>query len=193
MLELVALEQLEAIYHSHPDGPAKFSLADEQNYNTTKERFILYSVKDNKFCDSLEEENNELLGRRYKIGVSDCMSLFRDYYVNKFKRKMTYAEIWPSQDYYFDEHGKADIKKVINRLEYFGFSLLEGEPPKAHDLIVTKARKHEIARLVFPCHLCIHVGHGKVLIQTATRKSGIVDYEPVIKKNLLMILRPNFV
>ena len=182
--------KIEAIYHSHPDGPAEFSLADQQNYNATKERFILYSVKDDKFCDSLEQENSDLLGRSFKLGETDCMNIAMDYYRNKFKIKSTYEEVWPSDNYYFNEDGKINIKKVIERIKYFNFSLVKNEEPKEHDLLVLKAVG---PKDIWPCHLSIHVGHDKVLMQTNKRKSGLIDYEPVVKKNLLMIFRPNFV
>jgi len=183
------LGKIEAIYHSHPKEGYGFSLADKQNYGATGERFILYSIDDDKFRDSLEEENSEYLGRTYKVGVSDCMNMFRDYYVDKFKRKITYAEMWPSQDYYFGKDGKVDIKKVINRVKYFDFSLLKRQPPKEHDLIILKACKDDS----WHCHLAIHVGHGSVLLQSTKKKSGVVDYEAVIKKNVLMLFRPNFI
>ena len=182
--------KIEAIYHSHPDGPAEFSLADQQNYNATKERFILYSVKDDKFCDSLEQQNSDLLGRSFKLGETDCMNIAMDYYRNKFKIKSTYEEVWPSDNYYFNEDGKINIKKVIERIKYFNFSLVKNEEPKEHDLLVLKAVG---PKDIWPCHLSIHVGHDKVLMQTNKRKSGLIDYEPVVKKNLLMIFRPNFV
>ena len=66
----------------------------------------------------------------------------------------------------------------------------KNEEPKEHDLLVLKAVG---PKDIWPCHLSIHVGHDKVLMQTNKRKSGLIDYEPVVKKNLLMIFRPNFV
>jgi proteasome lid subunit RPN8/RPN11 len=182
--------KLEAIYHSHPNGPAKFSLADQQNYNATKERFILYSLEDDGFCDSLEEENSELLGRSFKLGVTDCMNIAQDYYVNKFGIKAEYDEIWPSDDYYFNKNGKINIKKVIERIKYFDFSLVKDKTPKEDDLLVLKDTG---PKDIWPCHLSIYVGHDKVLMQTSKRKSGLVDYKPILEKNLLMIFRPNFI
>jgi proteasome lid subunit RPN8/RPN11 len=182
--------KLEAIYHSHPDGPAEFSLADQQNYNATKERFILYSVKDDRFCDSLEEENCDLLGRSFELGITDCMNIARDYYVSKFGIKAEYDEIWPSNGYYLKKNGEVNIKKVIERIKYFNFSLIKDKSPKQHDLLVLKATG---PKDIWPCHLSIHVGHDKVLMQTSKRKSGLVDYKPVVEKNLLMIFRPNFI
>jgi proteasome lid subunit RPN8/RPN11 len=182
--------KIEAIYHSHPDGPAEFSLADQQNYNATKERFILYSVKDDQFCDSLEQENSELLGRPFELGKTDCMNIAMDYYRNKFEIKSTYEEVWPSDDYYFNKDGKINIKKVIERIKYFDFTLVKDMKPKEHDLLVLKASG---PKDIWPCHLSIHVGHNRVLMQTSRRKSGLIDYEPVVRKNLLMIFRPNFV
>ena len=182
--------KIEAIYHSHPDGPAEFSLMDQQNYCATKERFILYSVKDDDFCDSLEQENSELLGRSFELGKTDCMNIAMDYYRNKFKQKSTYEEVWPSDDYYFSKDGKINIKKVIERIKYFNFSLVKNKEPKEHDLLVLKAVG---PKDIWPCHLSIHVGYGKVLLQTSKKKSGLVDYKPIVEKNLLMIFRPNFV
>ena len=182
--------RVEAIYHSHPKDAAEFSLTDQENYNATKERFILYSLKDDEFCDSLEKENSELLGRSYELGVTDCMNIARDYYVNKFGIKAEYDEIWPSDNYYLKENGDVNLKRVIERIKYFNFSLIKDKTPQEHDLLVLKATG---PKDVWPCHLSIHVGHGKVLMQTPTRDSGLIDYEPVIRKNLLMIFRPNFV
>ena len=91
-------------------------------------------------------------------------------------------------DYYAT--GKINIKKVIERIKYFNFSLVKNKEPKEHDLLVLKAVG---PKDIWPCHLSIHVGYGKVLLQTSKKKSGLVDYKPIVEKNLLMIFRPNFV
>jgi len=181
--------KIEAVYHSHPSGKTGFSLLDQQSYFTNKERFILYNIENDKFFDSLEEENSEFLGRSFKRGVKDCMSIARDYYTSKFNVKLEYDEIWPNDEYYFNKDKKINVEKVIERVRYFNFSLAKNKDPKEHDLIVFEAKPEE----PWPCHLAICVGHGKALIQPVNKKSCICDYEEVLKKKTLMIFRPNFI
>ena len=205
--------KIEAVYHSHPSGKTGFSLLDQQSYFTNKERFILYNIENDKFFDSLEEENSEFLGRSFKRGVKDCMRITTDYYTSKFNVKLEYDEIWPNDEYYLNKDKKINVEKVIERVRYspsiilnptpssFGgnkttfawlyinFSVAKNKDPKEHDLIVFEAKPEE----PWPCHLAICVGHGKALIQPVNKKSCICDYEEVLKKKTLMIFRPNFI
>ena len=78
-------------------------------------------------------------------------------------------------------------KKIEGEIHYYE---VKDKDPKKHDLLVLKATG---PKDIWPCHLSIHIGHDKVLMQTSKKKSGLVDYKPIVEKNLLMIFRPNFV
>ena len=188
--------KIEAIYHSHPKGTEGFSLADKQNYNATKERFILYSLENDKFEDSHTQKNEEFLGLEFKPGVSDCMALAEKYFSKKFNHPVTYSEIWPDENYYKKDDGSLNFKKIISKFKSFGFDLVKPTPStaellKEHDVLVTLNNDEGFFGL--KCHLAIYTGNDSALYQPVTKTSRLVSFTGYLSKNTIMVFRPNFI
>lgn len=71
--------RIEAICHSHPDGPSAPSRFDQREIEKSKLPWLILGT------DGIRREVsrralNTLVGRTYEYGVRDCLSLFRDYY-----------------------------------------------------------------------------------------------------------------
>lgn len=88
VLELLEAGQLRAICHSHPDGPDCPSAGDMAAQIEQMVPFVLVSTNGQATTDPFawgdelirEQSIEELIGRPFRHGVTDCYALVRDYF-----------------------------------------------------------------------------------------------------------------
>jgi len=97
-----------AIVHSHPDFSCEPSEADKKASDFLGIPYIIYSLPDFEKHEYVPKKlSNELLGRDYNFGTSDCYSLVRDYYFQEFNINLPtiqFEDDWWDQglDYFGD-------------------------------------------------------------------------------------------
>jgi len=174
-----SLGEITAIYHSHPNTEAKFSEYDKFNSINHKITYILYTLKDNSFTqfDPSLSDFNDYIGRSFKIGLSDCYTLMRDFYKNELNINLN--------NYKRDENWKSYLtelfdKKFINE----GFQEVTGL--QKYDCILTKDRHKGPS-----CHIAVYLGGGLMLHQPPNSYSKIEEYSDRHKKITNKIIRHN--
>jgi proteasome lid subunit RPN8/RPN11 len=107
----------------------------------------------------------QLVGRPYFYGILDCYTLIRDYYREKLDIELPDfdrgEEMWwqRGENLYIDNCGKA------------GFKILNGEPPRLHDIILMQMWPSMVAN-----HAAIYLGDGHILHHLTGRPSSITTY-----------------
>lgn len=108
--------KIDCIYHSHPQNP-EFSELDKINLYNQKLKGIMYCKNEDSFRYFLPESyNNKYVGREFKIGINDCLTLVSDYYKNelniilpKIKREDGWYKTNPNM---FNESLSPDFEKI---------------------------------------------------------------------------------
>lgn len=109
-----------AIVHSHPDATNEASQGDINNCNALGIPYYIFSYPDMEL-NILEPEKkvNDLFGREYEFGVTDCFEAMRDYLASQdinIPRRDAFEDDWWKKDLdYFTEdtikqwnHSKVD-------------------------------------------------------------------------------------
>lgn len=154
------LGKIHAIYHSHTKNP-DFSEFDKINLFNLKMRGILYCKETDSFKIFLPESyNNKYVGRKFEIGVSDCLSLISDYYKNELNIEL--PKISRTEEWY---------KKTPNIIN-------ESIPQNLKKITFKESKKNDI--LIFdtlkkgePCHLGIYLDNDIILHQSRNKLSTI--------------------
>jgi hypothetical protein len=84
MQELKALGAIEAVYHSHPEGPNGFSLRDVQSCKQSNVPWIVFNGKTGDFFYADPTGNAPYEGRQWVYGIHDCYAILRDFYKREF-------------------------------------------------------------------------------------------------------------
>ena len=104
-----------AIVHSHPDFSCEPSEADKKASDFLGIPYIIYSLPDFEKHEYIPKKlSNELLGRDYNFGTSDCYSLVRDYYFQEFNINLPTIQF---EDDWWDQ----GLDYFGDLLENFGF------------------------------------------------------------------------
>lgn len=168
-------DRIEAVVHSHPDGNPFPSEADMRGQIDSNIPWGICVVLDKQptepffFGDGSEKQ--ELIGRFFQHGVSDCYSLIRDYYAQEMGTVI--PEI-PRNWEWWD-----DGQNLYNDfLEFAGFEKTHvGNIPKKGDVVFFKIRS-KVAN-----HAGIYDGGGRILHHLCGRSgydiSAISNREPL--------------
>lgn len=119
-----------AIVHSHPDFSCEPSEADKKASDFLGIPYIVYSLPNFEKYEYIPKKlNNELLGRDYNFGTSDCYSLARDYYFQEFNINLPTIQ-------FEDDWWEQGLDYFGDLFENFGFE--EVEDPQIGDGILFK-------------------------------------------------------
>ena len=119
-----------AIVHSHPDFSCEPSEADKKASDFLGIPYIIYSLPNFEKYEYIPKRlSNELLGRDYNFGTSDCYSLARDYYFQEFNINLTTIQ-------FEDDWWEQGLDYFGDLFENFGFE--EVEDPQIGDGILFK-------------------------------------------------------
>ena len=119
-----------AIVHSHPDFSCEPSEADKKASDFLGIPYIIYSLPNFEKYEYIPKRlSNELLGRDYNFGTSDCYSLARDYYFQEFNINLPTIQ-------FEDDWWEQGLDYFGDLFENFGFE--EVEDPQIGDGILFK-------------------------------------------------------
>ena len=173
-----ALKQgsIEFYYHSHPTQPAEFSEADIKACENCGYPALLYSVPEDKFVQySPKGFIFPLEGRRFVLGVFDCVTLVNDYYLEKFNVK-------------FPLHATSlrDIQEGTSDLEAHiaSRSLFRVDNLKEGDILLMSLTNNAKVN-----HCAIYLGDGHMLHQLMNKRSCRDVYGGHWKNATIAILR----
>lgn len=76
--------RIDAIYHSHPHGPAGFSLADVKACKQSNVPWIVFDAPSGGFFYADPTGNAPYEGRQWIYGIHDCYAILRDFYAREF-------------------------------------------------------------------------------------------------------------
>lgn len=158
---LIHSGELEAICHSHPNGPNCPSLLDMKSQMSLAKPSVIIATDGSAslppfaFGDQLEPY--PLLDRPFRHGVTDCYELVRDEVFLRTGHRMPFVprawEWWNTQDLYVDW------------IERAGFRTLEDhEEKRVGDGIMFAIRSKNIN------HAAIYVGQGLMIHHAADRQ-----------------------
>lgn len=105
-LQALQTGKIEAIFHSHPDGPAFPNELDMTSQLATAVPWGIIVTDGERASDPIMWGETlavpDLIGRKFIHGVADCYTLIRDYYL--LERNVTLPE-FPRSDAWWNEGG----------------------------------------------------------------------------------------
>lgn len=183
--------EILAAYHSHPETN-EVSLADIVNSEGENIPHVIYIVPENKFfIYEPTGVTNHYLGRKYKLGENDCLTLASEYYKNELR--ISIPNIYPqrkSEDFFKNERDNIwSSKQYLVDMAKAGFELvIKGRPKEAdlrlHDCILTSFYNSE-----HPSHILVYLGNEKVLHQPRNGISRIEIYSEYFKEKTYGVAR----
>lgn len=168
---------LEAVVHSHPDGPFYPTEADMQSQLATDVAWVIIPLDDERIGTPTvwggDTPIPPVIGREFLHGVTDCYSLIRDFYrLGKDKLAEQGIDNWPFPPIDLPDFARSDEWWNLD-----GYNFYVDEPPKlgfveidqtkveAGDLFFTKIRG-EIYN-----HAGIYLGNNLIAHHLPTRLS----------------------
>lgn len=155
---------IQAIIHSHPDGPFFPSKADMEGQIATDVPWgIIYSAHDSAsrplmWGDGVEKA--PLIGRMFIHGIQDCYSLIRDYYQMELGIELMEA---PREDNWWEN----DENMYLDNFVRAGFERVMDLQP--HDVILMNIRSP------VPNHGAVYTGGDTILHHLAGRTSDMEE------------------
>jgi len=154
-IECNKLGKIYGIYHSHVIHDSNFSGLDVEVSEECAMPIFVYSKLDKEFNEYYPESYfpDDLIGRNFVWGFSDCYELVRDFYKTKLKIKL------PNYDR-LDSFDKFNFHFVLTEPEKIGFKKVDIEKVKFGDLLVFDGSHGN------SIHLGVYSGEGKMTHQT---------------------------
>lgn len=160
-LSATRLGKIVAVYHSHTDDNETFSEFDKFNSVSHGLTYILYSLKNNALTQFSPEYSrfNAYVGRKFKIGKTDCFSLVKDFYWNELGVGL--------KEYHRDKDWRSYLAELFDKAyKDDGFS--EVDEYKKYDCILFASRKNKPSS-----HIAIYLGDELILHQPFRNYSRI--------------------
>lgn len=159
------LSSIEAVYHSHleKDEPT-FSEFDKFNSVSHNIIYILFSMRDNSFTqfDPSLSGFNKYIGRKWKIGKTDCFTLIKDFYKNELNINLS--------EYHRDENYLSYLEELFDKhYEKEGFKKTDGL--RKYDCILFRKKEGLPSN-----HIAVYLGNGLILHQPSKSFSRVEDY-----------------
>ncbi len=169
-LEAKTKGQIEAIYHSHPNGEEEFSSIDKKNSLHHGIKFILYNVKLKTFKEfGYDSKYHKYVGKIFEMGIEDCFSLVKRFYKNELKINIS--------DYERGENWTSEPESPLDsRHKTEGFSKVDSL--KEYDLIMFKS----LNRKSFSGHVAVYLGDDLMLHNQRTSFSKVEEYSDAYKR-----------
>ncbi len=167
--------KIEYIFHSHNSEKCEFSEFDKVQLYNHKIRGILYNTK----MDTLkifypESFNNPYIGKAFEFNKSDCYTLVREYYKDKFNIHLpdfNRSSKWSESININDEFLKQNL-------------LTENDKLEKGNIIVFQFSKH-------PDHFGIYLENNLFLHHPRNRFSIIDEIANGYEKRIFKILKPH--
>lgn len=179
------LGKVVAAYHSHVSDNEKFSILDKINSEGHKLPLILYCVPKNSFfIYDPSGYKYPYLGRSFKMGETDCLTLIIDYYKRELNIDITNYESDRKDGFFMENPSIFSKKDYLQMAIDQGFSVVD-KPLKEHDILFMKTENHS-----FPSHFAVYIGADKILHQPRNCESKLDELSDV-EKNIVLIFRKN--
>lgn len=161
-------------FHSHLNS-TKFSLIDRIQSEAHHLPSIIYSIQEDLFNTYIPNNfKNPYIGLEFKIGVSDCFSLFRNFYKNELN-----IEIVDCYRNEFSFEGNEDLFEKIYELEKDNFvRFYDFNQLKRNDGIIFKMIKDKAS------HIAIYLGGGQILHHPRNNLSLIENLTDSYKRRI---------
>jgi hypothetical protein len=132
---------------------------------------------------SSDDHYEEYTGRDFEKGISDCVTIFREFYKKeigfeiheRFNWKTIHKNLKPIRK------GKAVALEVIEFMASVGFEKIDinsVEDLRKNDAIILYSDDD-----TFVAHILVYLGNGKVIFQPRDSKSQIRDYGKAFLKD----------
>lgn len=166
-------------YHSHRDKN-KLSAIDEKERLFNQLDYLIYDINSDEFIVNKKETRfNSYLGRKFKIGKTDCYNLIVDFYREELK--IVIPNILPERKTNWFKDSKNYILENLNKTN---FVIMGDKSLKQNDLIVMDYGN-------FRWHFAIYLGDGLILHHPRNSESQIEEYKENLKQITKYILRQN--
>lgn len=172
-------EKIQFVYHSHPKNP-EFSEFDKISLYNLKLRGLVYCKETDSFNYFLPESyNNKYIGRKFEIGISDCLTLITDYYKNELN--IILPQINRNENWY---------EKNPNLVN-------ENIPSFLDKIVLKNAQKHDIILFDMfnnnnPNHFGIYLGDELILHHPRHKLSTIEILTEKHKEKIPYVLHANY-
>lgn len=157
------LDKIEAIVHSHPDGPDCPSEADMRQQVAWQLPFGIVSTDGNRCLEPFWWGDTvpipPLVGRGFRHGVTDCYALVRDHF--RLELGITLRE-YPRDWEWWSKDGQ---RLYEDYFEVEGFNRIETTEVKLHDCFLAQIRSNT------PNHAGVYVGNSLILHHLTARGS----------------------
>ncbi|WP_086932192.1 NlpC/P60 family protein [Agarilytica rhodophyticola] len=160
--------KIEAVIHSHPDGPYYPSAGDMRSQIAMSVPWgIVYVEKGHAYepffwGDTLEVA--PLKGRPFQHGIFDCYSLIRDYF--RAKKDIVLDEFPRDWEWWLDD----SYNLYQKNFESQGFECIDAGEVQEGDCFLAQIRSNTIN------HAGVYVGNGLVLHQIGNREGFSVNH-----------------
>jgi proteasome lid subunit RPN8/RPN11 len=153
---LLDCKRLQAVLHSHPDGPDHPTAADMESQFAMRVPFGVVPV----YKEAVQEPIwwgdqlpiRPLVGRKFVHGVFDCGSALRDWF--RKEKKIILPDY--ARDHAWWNNADSKVGMYMERYEEAGFERLHGsEELRIGDVFVMT-----IGRSPVPCHSAVYIGNG---------------------------------
>ena len=172
-------DKIVAIIHTHTNGHAKPSEMDRLHCEKSGLPWLIMTLPhQGVYWLSPCGYKQELLGRPFEWGASDCFTLVRLYYQTQLGINIDYNEP------YLREFWKKGLDLYKN-LERFGFVELPCDIElQLHDVLLIRMPKAEI-----PSHAAIYLGSNKIMHHCEGRLSEITLYNDYWQRYTTRVMR----
>lgn len=146
--------QIRAVIHSHPGGPMFPSESDMTGQIASGVAWAIIGLDEDRMSEPFvwggDTPVPPLLGRDFRHGVTDCLSLIRDTFRLGREACMTQGVDWPFEAMIFDDIARADCwwdrgdDLYLRNFERWGFSPVMAHDIKPGDVFLTKIRSEQL-------------------------------------------------
>ena len=136
---------IEAVYHSHPDGLDGFSTFDVEACKQINIPWILFNSKTNNFFYANPCGDAPYEGRQWVYGIHDCYAILRDFYSREFNIKLDdfkrgeelewECDEWRMFEQNYAQQGFVEIEKPSQKGDFLLMQL--GAPSPNHVGVLT--------------------------------------------------------
>lgn len=179
--------EIVSIIHSHVNQNKYFSIVDKTISEELKLNNILYHIHSDTFVEYVPNGySNNYLGRIFKWGENDCLSLVIDYYQKELGIKIGDIFKLRRKDFFIRERESFERGEYLQIIKDENFIVLNKNSEfQIHDVIFMK----EYESSNFPSHLAIIVDDDSILHQIRNSLSIIEKLTPEIKNRIHCVIR----
>lgn len=178
--ELLDIEEITAIVHSHPNGSAKPSALDRVQMAAHGVPWVIVGLDAVNAQLAIHTPAAPLIGREYVHGVQDCYSIVRDYYACEFGALL--PDFARKDGWWEDVHAASLYVKNFSKA---GFVRLPDDAPlqKGDVLLCRVGRTHHVN------HAVVYLGGSVILHHPHGGLSKRELYSDGWRRRTVMVVR----